>query len=80
MISQEALVAAGAAFSLIVMVGGVAVALGMEALAPRRVRSGPRLWRWINNLGLAAVNEGLLYAVAPFAVAEIGRASCRERV
>lgn len=69
MISQEALVAAGAAFSLIVMVGGVAVALGMEALAPRRVRSGPRLWRWINNLGLAAVNEGLLYAVAPFAVA-----------
>lgn len=57
------------AIRLTAFAGVLAVLAGLEALAPRRGRSLPRLRRWPANLGIAVLNTLLVRIVFPTATA-----------
>ncbi len=48
-----------------VYAGVMALMMILEALFARRQRTAPRLHRWVNNLGIAAINSALLGLLVP---------------
>lgn len=62
---QDALIAWEPAIRLTAFAGLLALLMGLEAWAPRRARVLGRWTRWPSNLGIVALNTGVLRLVAP---------------